>query len=86
MPNNYWLRIYSITGIFVMLALGLNVVAGFAGLLDLSYVAFFGIGGYTYAFLSSNHFNIHLSFLLVLPLSAIITMGFGFALGQPVCD
>jgi len=82
MPNNYWLRIYTMTGLFVMLALGLNVVAGFAGLLDLSYVAFFGIGGYTYAFLSSNHFNIHLSFLLVLPLSAFITMGFGFALGS----
>jgi branched-chain amino acid transport system permease protein len=82
MPNNYWLRIYSMTGLFVMLALGLNVVAGFAGLLDLSYVAFFGIGGYTYAILSSNHFNIHLSFLLVLPLSALITMGFGFALGS----
>jgi branched-chain amino acid transport system permease protein len=82
MPNNYWLRIYTVTGLFVMLALGLNVVAGFAGLLDLSYVAFFGIGGYTYAILSSNHFNIHLSFLLVLPVSALITMGFGFALGS----
>lgn len=82
MPNNYWLRIYTMTGLFVMLALGLNVVAGFAGLLDLSYVAFFGIGGYTYAFLSSDHFNIHLPFLLVLPLSALITMGFGFALGS----
>jgi branched-chain amino acid transport system permease protein len=82
MPNNYWLRIYTMTGLFVMLALGLNVVAGFAGLLDLSYVAFFGIGGYMYAFLSSNHFDIHLSFLLVLPLSAFITMGFGFALGS----
>jgi branched-chain amino acid transport system permease protein len=81
MPNNYWLRIYTMTGLFVMLALGLNVVAGFAGLLDLAYVAFFGIGGYSYAFLSSNHFNIHLPFLLVLPLSAFLTMGFGFALG-----
>lgn len=82
MPNNYWLRIYTMTGLFVMLALGLNVVAGFAGLLDLSYVAFFGIGGYTYAFLSSNHFDIHLPFLLVLPLSALITMVFGFAIGS----
>ena len=81
MPNNYWLRIYTLSGLYVMLALGLNVVAGFAGLLDLAYVAFFGIGGYLYAFLSSNHFNLHLSFLLVLPLAAFITMGFGFALG-----
>jgi len=82
MPNDYWLRIHTMTGLFVMLALGLNVVAGFAGLLDLAYVAFFGIGGYTYAFLSSNHFNIHLPFLLVLPLAAFVTMGFGFALGS----
>jgi branched-chain amino acid transport system permease protein len=82
MPNNYWLRIYTMTGIYVMLALGLNLVAGFAGLLDLAYVAFFGIGGYTFALLSSRQFNIHLPFLLVLPMAAFITMGFGFALGS----
>ena len=82
MPDNYWLRIYDMTGLYVMLALGLNVVAGFTGLLDLAYVAFFGMGAYIFAFLSSNHFNIHLPFLLVLPLSAFITMGLGFALGS----
>ena len=82
MPDNYWLRIYSMAGIYVMLALGLNVVAGFAGLLDLAYVAFFGIGGYIFAFLSSGQFNIHLPFLLVLPIAAIVSMGFGFALGS----
>jgi branched-chain amino acid transport system permease protein len=81
MPNDYWLRIYGITGIYVMLSLGLNVVAGFAGLLDLAYVAFFGIGGYTFALLSSNQFNIHLPFLIVLPIAAVVTMAFGFALG-----
>ena len=57
MPDNYWLRIYTMTGIWIMLALGLNVVAGFAGLLDLSYVAFFGIGAYIFALLSSSQFN-----------------------------
>jgi branched-chain amino acid transport system permease protein len=41
MPNNYWLRIYTMTGLWVMLSLGLNIVAGFAGLFDLAYVAFF---------------------------------------------
>ncbi len=82
MPNTYWLRIQTMTGLWVMLALGLNVVAGFAGLLDLAYVAFFGIGGYMFAFLSSSQFNIHLPFLLVLPIAAFITMGFGFALGS----
>lgn len=67
MPDNYWLRIYTMTGLLIMLALGLNVVAGFAGLLDLAYVAFFGIGAYTFALLSSSQFGIHLPFLLVLP-------------------
>src|SRR4030042_500541 len=81
MPDNYWLRIYGMTGLYVMLALGLNVGAGFTGLLALAYVAFFGIGAYLFAFLSSNHFGIHLPFLLVLPISALITMGCGFALG-----
>jgi len=82
MPNNYWLRIYTMTGLWVMLSLGLNIVAGFAGLLDLAYVAFFGIGGYIFALLSSAHLNIHLPFLLVLPLAAIITMGIGIVLGS----
>jgi branched-chain amino acid transport system permease protein len=82
MPNNYWLRIYTMTGLWVMLSLGLNIVAGFAGLLDLAYVAFFGIRGYIFALLSSAQLNIHLPFLLVLPLSAIITMGIGIVLGS----
>ncbi len=82
MPDSYWLRIYTMTGLWIMLALGLNVVAGFAGLLDLAYVAFFGIGGYTFALLSSSQFDIHLPFLLVLPVAAFITMGVGFALGS----
>ena len=43
--------------IYALLALGLNVVVGFAGLLDLGYVAFFGFGAYTYAFLSGTHGN-----------------------------
>lgn len=82
MPNNYWLRIFTMTGLWIMLALGLNVVAGFAGLLDLAYVAFFGIGGYTFALLSSSQFDIHLPFMLVLPLAAIFTMGTGIVLGS----
>ena len=82
MPNNYWLRIYTMTGLWVMLSLGLNIVAGFAGLLDLAYVAFFGIGGYIFALLSSGQLNIHLPFLLVLPLAAVITMGIGIVLGS----
>jgi len=82
MPNSYWLRIYTMTGLYVMLALGLNVVAGFAGLLDMAYVAFFGIGGYLFAILSSSQFDIHLPFLLTLPIAAFATMAVGFALGS----
>ena len=82
MPNSYWLRIYTMTGLWVMLALGLNVVAGFAGLLDLAYVAFFGIGGYAFALLSSSQLNIHLPFVLVLPIAAFFTMVIGIALGM----
>ena len=81
MPNNYWQSVYSITGIYVMLALGLNIVAGYTGLLDLSYIAFFGIGGYCFAFLCSDHFGIHLPFLLAIPICALVAMLAGFTLG-----
>jgi len=81
LPNNYWQSIFSITGVYVMLALGLNIVAGFTGLLDLSYIAFFGIGGYTFAFLFSDHFGIHFPFLLALPACALVAMTAGFLLG-----
>jgi branched-chain amino acid transport system permease protein len=81
LPNNYWQSIFSITGVYVMLALGLNIVAGFSGLLDLSYVAFFGIGGYAFALLSSDQFGIHLPFLLAVPISATTAMVIGSILG-----
>ncbi len=81
LPNDYWQSVFAITGIYVMLALGLNVVAGFTGLLDLSYVAFFGIGAYCFAFLCSDHFGIHLPFLIALPLCALTTTLCGFLLG-----
>ena len=81
LPSNYWQSIFSLTGIYVMLALGLNIVAGFTGLLDLSYIAFFGIGGYSFAFLCSDHFGIHMPFLLALPICAITAMAWGFLLG-----
>lgn len=81
LPNAYWQSIFSITGVYVMLSLGLNIVAGFTGLLDLAYIAFFGIGGYTFAFLCSNHFGIHFPFLLALPVCALVAMVSGFLLG-----
>ncbi|HEY4072661.1 MAG TPA: high-affinity branched-chain amino acid ABC transporter permease LivM [Herbaspirillum sp.] len=67
--------------IYVVLGLGLNIVVGFAGLLDLGYVAFYAVGAYTYALLNQ-HFG--LSFWVCLPLSAACAACFGFLLGFPV--
>lgn len=78
-----WVRIVDFALLYVMLALGLNIVVGFAGLLDLGYVAFFAVGAYTYALLASPHFGIHLPFWALLPLGAVITCGFGVLLGAP---
>ena len=55
-PNAYVMGVITRICLYALLALGLNVVVGFAGLLDLGYVAFFGIGSYVYALLSSPHF------------------------------
>src|ERR687884_660085 len=54
-----WVRITNLAILFAMLSLGLNVVVGFAGLLDLGYIAFYGVGAYVYALLSSDHYGIH---------------------------
>jgi branched-chain amino acid transport system permease protein len=67
--------------IYVMLAWGLNIVVGLAGLLDLGYVAFYAVGAYSYALLSS-YFG--LSFWLLLPLSGIFAGLWGMVLGFPV--
>lgn len=67
--------------IYIMLALGLNVVVGLAGLLDLGYVAFYAVGAYTFALLSE-YFGI--SFWMSLPLGALLAALFGLVLGFPV--
>ncbi|MBI3057322.1 MAG: ABC transporter ATP-binding protein, partial [Betaproteobacteria bacterium] len=78
-----WVRIIDVALLFIMLALGLNIVVGYAGLLDLGYVAFFAVGAYAYALLASPQFDIHTSFLLLLPLGALVTAMFGVLLGAP---
>ncbi len=70
-------------GIFVLLALGLNIVVGFAGLLDLGYAAFFAIGAYTYAMLASPQFGVHLPFWVLLFVGAALAGAFGIILGSP---
>jgi branched-chain amino acid transport system permease protein len=68
---------------FAILALGLNIVMGFAGLLDLGYVAFYAIGAYTTAFLASGHFGIHISWWIVVWIAVAIAALWGVLLGAP---
>ncbi len=67
--------------IYVMLAWGLNIVVGLAGLLDLGYVAFYAVGAYSYALLSA---NFGFSFWLLLPMAGILAGFWGIILGFPV--
>jgi len=78
-----WVRIIAFTLLYIMLALGLNIVVGYAGLLDLGYVAFFAVGAYFYALLASPHFGLHLPFWLLLPAGAAVACVFGVLLGAP---
>src|SRR5690349_17122940 len=78
--GNAWVRIVDIALLYVLLALGLNIVVGYAGLLDLGYVAFFAIGAYLFALLGSSQLTdnfaalkamfpngFHTSLILVIP-------------------
>src|SRR5205085_10352099 len=71
------------TTIYVMLALGLNIVVGWAGLLDLGYVAFFGVGAYGYALLDSPQLGVHLPTIAAIPVVTIIGALVGFLVGLP---
>lgn len=68
---------------FAVLAMGLNIVVGLAGLLDLGYVAFYVFGAYTAALLGSDHFGIHIPWLLVAPIAAAVAASAGALLGAP---
>jgi branched-chain amino acid transport system permease protein len=77
-------------GVYVLLAIGLNVVVGFAGLLDLGYAAFFAIGAYTYAFVASDHTEftpihqaIHIPFWIALLVGMFAAAAAGAILGAP---
>jgi branched-chain amino acid transport system permease protein len=95
--GNAWVRALAFACLYVMLALGLNIVVGFAGLLDLGYIAFYAVGAYMYALLASPHLTsafpwiaqmfpdgLHNSIWLVIPLGAGIAALFGILLGAPV--
>ena len=80
---NVWVDGFSNAGVFVLLALGLNIVIGLAGLLDLGYAAFFAIGAYTYAYGASAFAGQHQPFLLMLIVAAVVAATFGVLLGAP---
>lgn len=91
-----WVRIIDAALLYVLLALGLNIVVGYAGLLDLGYVAFYAVGAYLFALLASPHLlntfpglkvyfpnGLHTSLWLVIPLGALVAGAFGVLLGAP---
>lgn len=94
--GNYWVRVLDFAMLYVMLALGLNVVVGFAGLLDLGYIAFYAVGAYTAALLSSPHLSsqfewiaalapngLHFPFFVIVPIAMALAATFGILLGAP---
>ncbi len=81
--QSVWLNGFSNAGVFVLLALGLNIVVGLAGLLDLGYAAFFAIGAYAYAYGASPFSGNHAPFLLMLLIGALVAATFGVLLGAP---
>ena len=96
LAGNAWVRMLDFALLYIMLALGLNIVVGYAGLLDLGYVAFYAVGAYLYALLSSPHLienfewiaamlpgGLHSPAWLVIPLAALLAAAFGVMLGAP---
>jgi ABC-type branched-subunit amino acid transport system permease subunit len=81
--QNDWVGSFADAGVFVLLALGLNVVVGLAGLLDLGYAAFFAIGAYTYAYGASSFTHLAIPFWIMLLVGAGVAALFGLLLGAP---
>ena len=81
--GNSWLRIIDFAMLYIMLALGLNIVVGFAGLLDMGYIAFYAVGAYLYALLASPHFGLHVPVWVIIPAGAALAGIAGALLGAP---
>ena len=81
--SGYVRRVAFDTVLYMLLALGLNIVVGWGGLLDLGYVAFYGIGAYTYAIFDSDKFGYHLPTFVSVPLVVVIGALAGLLLGLP---
>lgn len=80
----YYVRVADMVLIYMLLGMGLNMVVGYAGLLDLGFVAFYAIGAYSYAILASGQFDVHLPFGLVLIIGGALAGAAGVLLGIPV--
>ncbi len=78
-----WVGGFADASVFVLLAIGLNVVVGFAGLLDLGYAAFFAIGAYTYGYGASTFTGLQTPFWIMLAIGAVVAAVFGVLLGAP---
>jgi branched-chain amino acid transport system permease protein len=94
--GDHWVRIADTCLLYVMLALGMNIVVGYAGLLDLGFVAFYAVGAYLFALLASPHLpghfawiaalfpaGLHTPWWITVPLSAALAAVFGILLGAP---
>jgi branched-chain amino acid transport system permease protein len=84
--NATWIRTFATVGVFAAAAIGLNVVVGLAGLLDLGYVAFFGVGAYVAALFSRaalTTVHVHFPYMLVILMSACVAALFGVLIGAP---
>jgi branched-chain amino acid transport system permease protein len=92
----HWVRIADICLLYIMMALGMNIVVGYAGLLDLGYVAFYAVGAYVFTLLASPHLfehfawivsrfpdGLHTPWWLIVPLAALLAGFFGILLGAP---
>ena len=82
-PHNAWVDGFANAGTYVLLAVGLNIVVGLAGLLDLGYAAFFAFGAYAYAYGASPFSHNDLPFLPLLLVGAAVAATFGVILGAP---
>lgn len=81
---NYHIRVVNGLLIYILLGIGLNIVIGYAGLLDLGFVAFYAVGAYTYALLASPQFDLHLPFFAILFIAVFLGAMMGILLGIPV--
>ena len=82
--GNAWMRTTNFALLYVLLAIGLNMVVGFAGLLDLGFIAFYAVGAYTYALLNSPQFGLSVPFYISIPIGAVLAGICGILLGTPV--